>query len=49
MVIQGNTQGMIKTLRDLHRFPQTDRAVSSIGQQLLSCEIEYIRQLKPFL
>ena len=49
MVIQGNTQGMVKTLRDVHRFPCRDPEIRALGQQLLSCELAHIRQMQPFL
>ena len=49
MVIQGNTQGMVHSLRDLHRTSFTDGAITDLAQRLLSCETENIRQMKPYL
>lgn len=49
MLIQGNTQGMVKTLRDIHRYEGSDTQVTDLSQKLLYCEIENIREMKPFL
>ena len=49
MVIQGNTQGMVHSLRDLHRTSFTDLAITDLAQRLLACETENIRQMKPYL
>lgn len=49
MMIQGNTRGMIKGLRNMHQFPQQDTAVSGLSQRLLDIETDNIRQMKAFL
>lgn len=49
MVIQGNTQGMIHSLRDLHRTSFTDLEITDLAQRLLACETQNIRQMKPYL
>lgn len=49
MLIQGNTQGMISTLRDIHGYQGADTQIRDLCQKLLYCEIENIRQMKPFL
>ena len=49
LMILGNTKGMVKSLRNLHRFDYEDRQVSTISQKLLDCETANIRQLKGFL
>ena len=49
MTIQGNTKGMIKSLRDLHRFNNSDQRISILTQKLLDCEVENIRQMQGFL
>ena len=49
MMIQGNTKGMIKGLKNLHQFPKTDDQVSIISQKLLDCETANIRQMQTFL
>ena len=49
MMIQGNTRGMIKGLKNLHQFPREDDQVSTISQKLLDCETANIRQMQFFL
>lgn len=49
MMIQGNTQGMIKGLRDLHRFCGTDVQINALSQKLLDCETAGIRQMQSYL
>lgn len=49
MMIQGNTQGMIQSLRDLHSYEGKDTDVRDLSQKLVYCEIENIRQMKPYL
>lgn len=49
MMIQGNTKGMIKGLKNLHQFPKQDDQVSIISQKLLDCETANIRQMQAFL
>ena len=49
MMIQGNTRGMIKGLKNLHQFPRQDDQVSTISQKLLDCETANIRQMQSFL
>lgn len=49
MMIQGNTKGMIKGLKNLHQFPKQDDQVSVISQKLLDCETANIRQMQAFL
>ena len=49
MLIRRNTRGMIRGLRDLHRFLQRDGAISLLTQRLLDCETAGIRQLQTFL
>lgn len=49
MMIQGNTRGMIKGLKNLHQFPNRDDPVSMICQKLLDCETANIRQMQGFL
>ena len=49
MMIQGNTQGMIHSLRDLHSYEGKDQPVRDLNQKLVYCEIENIRQMKPYL
>ncbi len=49
MMIQGNTKGMIKGLKNLHQYPRQDDRISQISQKLLDCECANIRQMQSFL
>ena len=49
MMIQGNTKGMIKGLKNLHQYPHQDDRISNISQKLLDCETANIRQMQGFL
>ena len=49
MMIQGNTQGMILGLKNLHQYQQQDSQVSALSQRLIDCETANIRQLQTFL
>lgn len=49
MMIQGNTRGMIKGLKNLHQFNKQDLQVRTLSQRLLDCENANIRQMQSFL
>lgn len=49
MMIQGNTRGMIKSLKNLHRVPTQEGTIQTLTQKLLDCETANIRQMQPFL
>ncbi len=49
MMVQGNTRGVIKGLKNLHRYHQNDGAVTALAQKLLDCENRNIRQMEGFL
>jgi len=49
MVIRGNTRGLIKGTRNLHRLCHQDAAVTGMARQLLDAEEESTRQLQRFL
>lgn len=49
MMIQGNTRGMIKGLKNLHQFGGQDAQIHILSQKLLDCETANIRQMQPFL
>lgn len=49
MMIQGNTRGMIKSLKNIHQFADTDNQVSTLSQKLLDCETANIRQMQGYL
>ena len=49
MMIQGNTRGMIKSLKNMHQFCSSDERVSNLSQKLLDCETANIRRMQGFL
>ena len=49
MMIQGNTKAMIKGLKDLHQYPESDGQISILSQKLLDCETANIRQMQTYL
>jgi hypothetical protein len=49
MMIQGNTRGMIKGLKNVHHMKQPDQRVQTLTQKLLDCETANIRQMQQFL
>ena len=49
MMIQGNTRGMVKGLKNIHQYPSEDDQVRTISQKLLDCETANIRQMQSFL
>lgn len=49
MMIQGNTKGMVKSLKLMHRLPREDSQVSALSQKLLDTENANIRQMQSFL
>jgi len=49
MMIQGNTKGMIKSLKNMHQFNGQDGPISTLSQKLLDCESANIRQMQSFL
>ena len=49
MMIQGNTKGMIKGLRNMHQFPREDSQISALSQKLLDTENANIRQMQGYL
>lgn len=49
MMIQGNTKGMVKGLRNLHQYTTHDQQISTLSQKLLDCETAGIRQMQAFL
>ncbi|MBQ8834658.1 MAG: hypothetical protein IJ001_07025 [Oscillospiraceae bacterium] len=49
MMIQGNTKGMIKGLKNIHQYPEQDQQISILSQKLLDCETANIRQMQGFL
>lgn len=49
MMINGNTRGMIKSLKNLHQFNYSDERVATLSQKLLDCETANIKQMQGFL
>ena len=49
ILIQGNTKGMIRSLKDLHQFDGQDHQIRILSQKLLDCETAHIRQMQSFL
>ena len=49
MTIEGNTKGMIKSLKNIHQFNGTDEQVKILSQKLLDCETANIRQMQSYL
>lgn len=49
MMIQGNTRGMIKGLKNLHHAKSVDSNLNSISQKLLDCESANIKQMQGFV
>ena len=49
MMIQGNTKGLIKGIRNLHQFAGQDEQLQILSQKLLDCETANIRQMQSFL
>ena len=49
MMIQGNTRGLIKGLKNAHRHSDQDERVTALSKKLLDFENANIRQMEPFL
>ena len=49
MMIQGNTRGMIKGIKNAHQYPAEDLQVNILSQKLLACETANIRHMQGFL
>ena len=49
MMIQGNTRGLIKGLKNIHQFANQDAQVQTVCQKLLDCESANIRQMQGYL
>ena len=49
LLIQGNTKGMIRGLRQLHQLESRDQQIRILSQKLLDCETAHIRQMQSFL
>lgn len=49
MMIQGNTSGVIKGFKNLHRMAEEDSAVYGLSTKLLETESANVHQMKQFL
>ncbi len=49
MMIQGNTKGMIKGLKNLHQYQPQEQQISILSRKLLDCETANIQQMQDFL
>ena len=49
MMIQGNTRGLIKGLKNIHQYTGQDVPVRVLSQKLLDCETANILQMEQFL
>ena len=49
MMIQGNTRGMIKGIKNAHRHHATDPKIETLAAKLISCENANIQQMKDYL
>ena len=49
MMIQGNTRGMIQSLKRMHRSKNVDPDVAELAQSLLDTEISNIKSMEGFL
>lgn len=49
MMIQGNTRGMIKSLKNLHQYNHSDPQIESLAEKLLICEENNIEQMQGYV
>lgn len=49
MMIEGNTKGLIKGLKNIHQFSGDDSNITALSQKLTDSETANIRQMRPFL
>ena len=49
MMIQGNTRGMIKGLKNCHHSNSNDERVLALSQKLLDCESANIKQMQGYV
>ena len=49
MMIQGNTRGMIQSLKRMHRSKHVDEDVAQLAQALLDTEVNNIKSMEGFL
>lgn len=49
MMIQGNTRGMIKGLKNLHHAKSVDKSIEALSRKLLDCETANVKQMQGFV
>ena len=49
MMIQGNTKGSIKTLKNIHRYAESNGQICAISQKLLDTETDTIIQMQGYV
>lgn len=49
MMIEGNTKGMVKSLRNLRLYCGGDLPTATVARRLLETELANIEQMKPYL
>ena len=49
MMMKGNNRGLIKGLKNIHRYHGRDERIMVLSQKLLDCESENIKQMERFL
>lgn len=49
MMVNGNTRGVIKGLKNLHNFEGKDDRVTGLARKLIDCEEENIKQMQRFI
>lgn len=49
MMVQGNTRGVIKGLKNEHQYDGSDQQISHLSKKLLNCENENILQMEQYL
>ena len=49
MMINGNTKGMVKGIKNQHHSSQTDPRINRLGEKLLAHETAHIRQMQEYL
>lgn len=49
MMIEGNTKGLVKNLRDLHAWDGGDRQTAALARRMVAAELANIDQMKPYL
>ena len=49
MMMKGNNRGIIKGLKNIHRYHGRDARIMELSQKLIDCENENIQQMQQFL